>query len=195
MLDALVLTQRLLADKIELPQIINCTEIIRTHDISVISAEVTSCGGVVYQATAIWDLRSDGSAPLHLHISQLSSSISSPRYISLRSIDGRRYEISAEEIAFAHSSGRYMTIATANGQKIVSVMTFLALSELTDGLLCRTNRSYAVNPHFVAEVLSGTVILKNSIAIPLSRSFAPAVRDEIRRLRYGDGHIFPSQPV
>lgn len=195
MIDTLILSQKLLAQKIRLPESIRCTEIFRSADVSVISAEVISRDCNQYQATLVWRLNSDEKEPLHLHISPKVIDLPAVNELSLRAIDGKRYLLSADEIAFAHSSGRYMTVTTARGEQIVSAMTFSSLNEVTGGILLRIHRSYSVNPQFVAEISSSAVTLKNSLSLPLSRSYAPAVKDVIRALRYEKTHILTHQSI
>lgn len=195
MTDTLILTQKLLAERIELPKSIRCTEIIRSDEISVIKADATSIGNIRYQATVIWDLRSDDANLLHFHISEATELFPPQKLITVRAIDGKVHEFSVTDIVLARSSGRYMTIVTDSDQEIVANMTFARLFDLCDSGLLRVHRSFAVNPQYIAEISSSSVSLKNSQSLPLSRSFSAKVKAEVKRMRYVRTNILSSASV
>lgn len=171
--DFLTLTNNLLTEKFGCGTVTSRV-VVHREDICVIYATDT-----MLEATVVWDT-SNALAPLHTHV----SSVQSNKALTLSSIDGRLWHISSDSAFYARSSGRYLTVVTSDGDEIVCAMTFAELDGLISNTFVRIHRSYAVNPKFIAEMKSASVILKNRISLPLSRTCADGARLAFMRERY-----------
>ena len=170
MADFLKLTEQLLAEKLGNDLKISSRVIAVSDDFCVIYSELNDLF-TLHVATAVWDTH-NAHSPIHLHLSEQKLTPT----VTLRSIDGKHHSISVCDAVYARSSGRYLTVVTADGDEIVCAMTFEALDRIFNNALIRTHRSYAVNAIHIADVRADRVILKNKQTLPLSRSRADGVR-------------------
>lgn len=170
MADFLKLTEQLLAEKFGNDPKISSRVIAVSDDFYVIHSEVEDIY-TLHIATAVWDTH-NAHSPIHLHLSEQKLTPT----VTLRSIDGKRHSFSVCDAVYARSSGRYLTVVTADGDEIVCAMTFEALDRIFNNTFIQAHRSYAVNAIHIADVRADRVILKDRKTLPLSRSRADSVR-------------------